>query len=415
MPIRPPAIQSAVSLSDSEFLSYFGIDTDGMTRKEINEITYFVCLKHLSESVAKLPVHQYNLTEKKGRERVSDENIYRILNVQPNPYMTASDFWRAIELNRNHHGNGYALIKWYTYGPKKGRLKSLWPLDSGAMTMYVDDAGWLNRKNAIWYVYTENGKAWVLSPREVLHFKSSTTFNGLIGLAVKDILKTQIMTANYAEDYLQKLYRGNMFGGKVILQYTGDLDKTAKDTLIKNTERYANSVGTGKFLPIPMGVKAESMDMKLSDAEFTELNKLNALQIASAFGIKPNILNNYEKSSYSNSETQQLDFYINSLMPILKHYREEMTRKLLYKGFLEHDNKELFKLDPVKQMTVLKQGMNNFMYTINDVREELGKPYIDHPKANLPMGNGNYITLDQVGEQQKGAKTIETTEPSKER
>ena len=172
---------------------------------------------------------------------------------------------------------------------------------------------------------------------------------------------------------------------------------------------------TIKFLPIPMGVKAESMDMKLSDAEFTELNKLNALQIASAFGIKPNILNNYEKSSYSNSETQQLDFYINSLMPILKHYREEMTRKLLYRGFLEHDNKELFKLDPVKQMTVLKQGMNNFMYTINDVREELGKPYIDHPKANLPMGNGNYITLDQVGEQQKGAKISETTEPSEER
>ena len=192
-----------------------------------------------------------------------------------------------------------------------------------------------------------------------MHFKSSTTFNGLVGIAVRDILKTQIMTANHAEDYLNKLYRGNMFGGKIILQYTGDLNRSAKDTLIKNTERYANSVGTGKFLPIPMGVKAEAMDMKLSDAEFTVLNKLHALQIASAFGIKPNILNNYEKSSYSNSETQQLDFYINSLMPVIKGYKEELSRKLLYRGFLEHDSKELFKLDPVKQVSVLRQGMNN--------------------------------------------------------
>ena len=75
MSIRSPAIQSAISLSDSEFLSYFGIETEGLTRKEINEITYFVCLKHLSESVAKLPIRQYTVSEKRGRERVADEDM----------------------------------------------------------------------------------------------------------------------------------------------------------------------------------------------------------------------------------------------------------------------------------------------------------------------------------------------------
>ena len=384
-------------------MSYFGISADGMTRKEINEITYFICLKHLSESIGKLPVRQYTLTEKRGRERIIDETLYRLLNLEPNPYMTATDFWRAVELNRNHFGNSYVLVKWY-----KGKPKGLWPLDSDCMTVYVDDAGWLGRQYALWYSYQEPGrKAMILSPKDVLHFKSATTFNGLVGLPVKDILKAQILTANYAEDYLQKLYKGNMFGGKIILQYTGDLDKGAKDTLIKNTERYANSVGTGKFLPMPLSVKATPMDMKLSDAEFSELNKLNALQIASAFGIKPNILNNYEKSSYSNSETQQLDFYINSLLPILKQYSEELSRKLLGSGILEHDAKALFKLDPVKKMTVLKTGMNNLMLTINEAREELGYPYIDHEKANIPVGNGNYITLSQVGEQGKGDTEIE--------
>ena len=405
----PSSIQNDLRLSDSDFLSYFGIDIDGMTRKEINEVTYFVCMKHLSESLGKLPVRKYMLSEKRGRERTIDENLDRILNIEPNYYMTASDFWRAVELNRNHEGNAYVLIKWHTYGPNKGTVKGLWPLDSNYVTVYVDDAGWLSRKNAIWYEYTENGRTMIFSPREILHFKSSTTFNGIVGIAVKDILKAQIMTANYAEEYLSKLYKGNMFGGKVILQYTGELGKDKKDTLVKNVERYLNSVGSGKFLPMPSYIKAETLDMKLSDAEFAELNKLNALQIASAFGIKPNILNNYEKSSYKNSETQQLDFYINSLLPIIKNYKEELSRKLLHKGFLEHDSKELFKLDPVKQMDVLKQGMNNFMITANEAREELGYAYTDHPKADLLIGNGNYITIDQVGEQGKG-ETVEKAE-----
>lgn len=69
--------------------------------------------------------------------------------------------------------------------------------------------------------------------------------------------------------------------------------------------------------------------MKLSDAEFFENSKLSALQLAAAFGIKPNIINDYSKSSYSNSETQQLDFYVNTLQPVLQHTEQEITYKLL--------------------------------------------------------------------------------------
>jgi len=400
--------ENSVSISDPDFLSYFGVDASGYTLKEINETTYFVCMKHLSESMGKLPVRQYKLTEKRGRERHINESLNRILNIEPNDYMTASSFWQAVELNRNDNGNAYVLIKRHQRGKLRGQIKSLWPLAFEDVTVFVDNAGWLGRKNAIWYQWRhQSGKELTISPRDILHFKSSMTYQGIIGIAVKDALKLQIQTAGYSQQYLQKLYKGNMFGGKIILQYTGDLDTDGKDYLIKSVERYGNSVGTGKFLPLPFGIKAESLDMKLSDAQFLDLTKLTALQIASAFGIKPNILNNYEKSSYSNSETQQLDFYINSLLPIIKQYSEELTRKLLFEGFLEHDSKALFKLDPVKQMKFLKDGMNNLMLTVNDAREDLGYPYIDNPKANIPVGNGNYITLDQVGEQGEGEKKVE--------
>jgi HK97 family phage portal protein len=196
-----------------------------------------------------------------------------------------------------------------------------------------------------------------------------------------------------------------MFGGKVMVQYTGDLDKKAEQLLAQKLESFSSNNGSGKFIPLPLGMTATMLDMKLTDAQFFELNKYSASQIAAAFGIKPNILNNYDKSSYSNSETQQLDFYINSLLPILKSYKEENTRKLLTtselqkSNMLEHDIRELFKLDPVKQIDRLQKGINNFMFTPNEAREELGQPYNDDPVANRLIGNGNYIRLDQVGTQ----------------
>lgn len=52
------------------------------------------------------------------------------------------------------------------------------------------------------------------------------------------------------------------------------------------------------------------------------MKKYSALQIASAFGIKPNQIGDYEKSSYASSEAQQLSFYVDTMLYILKQYEE---------------------------------------------------------------------------------------------
>ncbi len=146
-------------------------------------------------------------------------------------------------------------------------------LPSNEVKIYIDDASIIGnkKKNALYYVWTnQQGKQYLFYRYEILHYKSSMTFDGIAGIAVKDALLLNIETGQYSQKYLQQLYKGNMFGGKIVLQYTGEVGK-GSDNLILETERYANSVGTGKFLPLPIGVTASPLEMKLSDAEFTEL------------------------------------------------------------------------------------------------------------------------------------------------
>lgn len=378
--------------------------------QDYTEIVYFTCLKHLSETMGKMPWEKRKITSQKGSEKVFDTRLDLLLNVKPNPYTTASQFWATTELNKLHYGNAYIYIE---TDKETGYPQALWQLPAKDMEVWVDNAGILGNSDAIWYVWTDRrtSKRYSFSKDEILHFKTQFSFDGLVGTPIKEILRTQINTSKHAESFLNKFYKSGMFGSKVAVYYTGILDKKKEIELVESLESFSNRTTNGKFIPIPLGWQAQLLDMKLVDAQFFENNQISALQLAGAFGIKPNIINDYSKSSYSNSESQQLDFYVNTLQPLFKSYEQEMTSKLLRvdeqeKGFrLRINEKILFKMDNKTQSEVLKNYLTNFVMTVNEVREEINLPYIPAESGGDKLiGNGNAITLDKAGEQYKSGK-----------
>lgn len=387
-----------------EFLGLTGIDVENIEQSsDLSETIYFICLKHLSETMAKMPWEKRVLTEKKGKERVLDSKIDNLLNIRPNPYMTATTFWGTVEINKLHYGNSYIYIE----ADKNGFPRYLWLLPSDQMEIWIDNRGILGSLNAVWYVWTDqrNGKKYTFEMDEIIHLKTHISFDGLSGAPIKDILKTQISSGKNSIGFLNKLYKNNMFGSKVLVQYTGELNKAAEEKLAKKIESFAKAQGSGKFIPMPFGMQAQLLDMKLADAQFFENNRTSALQLAAAFGIKPNVINDYTKSSYSNSETQQVDFYVNTLQPLFKAYEQELTYKLLTprelgEGYrLEINEKMLFKMDNKTQAEVYSKYLTNFAMTPNEVREDLNLPYIEG--GDTLLGNGSTINLENIGTQYK--------------
>lgn len=387
-----------------EFLGLTGIDVENIEQSsDLSETIYFICLKHLSETMAKMPWEKRVLTEKKGKERVLDSKIDNLLNIRPNPYMTATTFWGTVELNKLHYGNSYIYIE----ADKNGFPRYLWLLPSDQMEIWIDNRGILGSLNAVWYIWTDqrNGKKYTFEMDEIIHLKTHISFDGLSGAPIKDILKTQISSGKNSIGFLNKLYKNNMFGSKVLVQYTGELNKAAEEKLAKKIESFAKAQGSGKFIPMPFGMQAQLLDMKLADAQFFENNRTSALQLAAAFGIKPNVINDYTKSSYSNSETQQVDFYVNTLQPLFKAYEQELTYKLLTprelgEGYrLEINEKMLFKMDNKTQAEVYSKYLTNFAMTPNEVREDLNLPYIEG--GDTLLGNGSTINLENIGTQYK--------------
>ena len=397
----------AADLNDESLLEWLGIS--GTPKKLISEVTYFTCLKMLSETLGKMPIKFYQQTDK-GTERAEPNAAYDLLKTRPNPQMTPTTFWGTVENNRNHYGNAYVWIRRQFEKKKYGgelSIKDLWIMPSEDVTIVIDDKGVFGAAGDIYYWYQDkySGESHVFPSADVMHFKTSMTFDGLSGAPVRDILKATIEGGLQSQTFMNNLYKGGLTA-RAALQYTGDLSPKLERQLIEKLESYANGANNaGKFIPIPIGMKLEPLNIKLTESQFFELKKYTALQIAGAFGIKPNQINDYEKSSYANSEMQNISFYIDTALYILKQYEEEINYKILDPSevrqgkYYKFNENVILRTDAKSQATILTGYVQNGIYTPNEARSYMDKPRMEG--GDELICNGNYIKVAQIGIEEK--------------
>lgn len=397
------------SVELNRLFEFLGIDPNKKDGKAINEAVYFACMKVLTESIGKLPLKVQQFTQQQGIRVARDHPYYRMLNERPNRFMSATTFWGLLELCRNHYGNGYAWID--TRNPQRPQL---WPLDPEQVEVYYDDALRLADAPDLYYrIGTKKGVI-VLGSEEVLHVKGQYTVDGLVGIPVRQVLASTITGNIKAQDYLNKLYESGMTA-KAVLQYTGGLDDKNVEALVKGIASYAKGELRGKgidnIIPIPLGMQLNPLNLKLADSQFLENKQYTALQIASAFGVKPYQVGDYTKSSYSSAEAQQLSFLIDTLLYIVKQYEEEIGYKLLSDaeeadGFhVKFNTAVILRADQKTQIETLRSAVGNFLMTPNEAREKLDLPAKEG--GDKLIGNGSTVPIEQVGIQWKQQKTNE--------
>lgn len=394
------AADNAEQMTLNQLLHFLGIHKAG-DAAAMSEAVYFACCKVLSESIGKLPLKIQQCTPAHGIRVARDHPYYRMLNERPNRYMAASTFWSTMELCRNHYGNAYAWID-----VRDDRPPQLWPIDPGAVQVWYDDAKQLRNVPDVYYRVNTREGVIVLGSEEVLHFKSHNTLDGLVGISVREQLASTIQGNAKAQAYINKLYESGMTA-KAVLQYTGGLKDANVEALTKGMEAYARGEMKGKgienIIPVPFGMTLTPLNLKLADSQFLEIKQYTALQIASAFGVKPYQVGDYTKSSYASAEAQQLSFLVDTLLYIVKQYEEEIGYKLLTdseeaEGYhAKFNTGVILRADQQTQITTLSTAVGNFLMTPNEARERLDLP--SKPGGDNLLGNGASIPVQYAGTQ----------------
>ena len=206
----------------SDFMERLGLKK----RKITSEVTYFTCLKMLSETLAKMPIKYYQRTGK-GIIEADATDTSKLLTKRPNPFMTPTTFWNTVEMNRNHYGNAYVYIRKKFIRKKYGgefRVVDLWVMQSNCVQIVIDDVGIFGGIGRLWYVYTDasSGRQYVFNTDEVMHFKTSFSFDGITGLPVQQILKDTVNGAVASQEFMNNMYESGLTA-KAALEYTGEL------------------------------------------------------------------------------------------------------------------------------------------------------------------------------------------------
>lgn len=366
----------------------------------LSEATYFTCLKILSETMGKLPFKIMKETEEGGVTKFLGP-MYRVIRYKPNPYMTATTFWSVVEFNRNHYGNAYVYIK-----DADTDTPTLWILPPGSVQIWYDNAKKLSDVSTLWYIYScpEDGNIYKLTSEQVLHFKTSVSFDGgVTGIPVAAILESTVNGTAKAQNLLNRMYETG-FVAKAVLQYTGDLNDDNVKRLVRGTEQYAmGAVSDAKsMIPIPLGYTLTPLNTKFTDAQFLELKRYSALQIAAAFGIKPNQINDYEKASYAAAEQQNLAFYVDTMLYIIKQYEEEVTYKLLTDKqisegiYTKFNVSVMLRADLKTQLESLTKAVAGSIYTPDEARAFLDMHAMGCDEL---LCNGTMIPVKEAGKQ----------------
>lgn len=383
----------------NNLLDFLGVDRS-LRGGAQSEAVYFACRKVLAEAVGKLPLKIQQATQGQGIRVAREHPYYRMLNERPNRYMTASVFWSFMEDCRNDAGNAYAWID--TRNPHKPQL---WPLDPKSVQVWYDNGCVLANVPDVYYLVSTPKGVLTLGSEDVLHFKSHNTRDGLVGIPVREQLASTIQGNAKAQAYINKLYENGMTA-KVVLQYTGSLNDANVEALREGIENYAKGdlkKGLENVIPVPVGMSLTPLNLKLADSQFLEIKQYTALQIASAFGVKPYQIGDYSKSSYASAEAQQLSFLVDTLLFIVKQYEEEIGYKLLTDteeaaGYHAKFNVAvILRADQQTQINTLSAAVSNFLMTPNEARERLDLPAKEG--GDQLLGNGASIPVQFTGAQ----------------
>ena len=227
-----------LTTADHELVEWLGID---VTKEKLSEVTYFTCLKMLAETMGKLPLKYYQTT-KEGKIRADPDDMTRLLTIRPNPVMTPTALFTACEMNCQHYGNGYIWIQRQLLRKKYGgdyKTAGLWVLPSNNVSVVVDNAGVFQDKGKLYYQYTDeySGQLYVFPQEDIIHVKTSYSFNGILGKPVRQILGDMVDGARESQRFMNNLYKQGLTAS-MALEYTDDLDADRRRKLQQKYEDY---------------------------------------------------------------------------------------------------------------------------------------------------------------------------------
>jgi HK97 family phage portal protein len=344
----------------------------------MRHLTFYACVAFISEKLAMLPIQQTRPDERGSPEQL--ETRWTVaLNRQANPWHTAMDVRQTMIAERLITGNAFVWVD------QSGDQVALWNLPCTTRPKMSASRGLL-------YDTEVNGMKLTLPATDVIHFRGPRRANSLLGMSVVEQAQSSIglglaATEQGARFFGQGASPSLVFSTPEVLS-----DEVAARLRDQLQDTYGGVRNSNRVAVLEEGLTATPLSISQRDSQFLETRAYNRTEICGLFNVPPNMIGDFERATWSNS--QQMDLYVAkyTLSGHAVAIEQELQSKLLVtpqqrRQSFAHDMTGLLRGDLVARTEYIKEMVTLGVMTRAEARRREGLPYIEGLDEPLTPAN----------------------------
>lgn len=316
-----------------------------------------------------------------------DCRLNRILQIEPNPYMSAFDMLYKLITHYYLYNNAFAFMQ----RDERGQLAAVFPLNPVHAEFLSDTSGTLYTR----FIFA-GGKETILPYADIIHLRRNFNGNDILG-DPNDALSPALQLAHTQnEGIISAIKSGASIRGilKRSQLANAEMLKEIQEKFVKDYLDITNNGGIAVLDNasdyIPLDNKPYAIDEKQMQATKTK--------IYDYLGISEAIVN----SSYN--EDQWAAFYESTIEPLAVQLSLEFTRKLFNDLERAFGNSILFEAGRLQftsnatKVSMIRELMPMGLLTVNQALEILNLPSV--PDGDRRIQSLNYVDADKAEEYQ---------------
>lgn len=362
-----------------KFLREYGGFFSFYNRDLATNETIFSAVGILSNAIASAPVGIY----KDGKKlKPSEHELAGLFKFGPNPRMTMFNFIKTLECNRCTKGVGYA-IKQIGY---LGETEALWVLNSDFVSPILE-----KDTNELYYEVRDGSGVSYVHNSYILQFSFLTT-DGYTPINPLDVLKNTIdydkEVKEFSINQMQKGLKANL----VVKIQT----KLNKDDIDEYNDMMQNMMKNG-VIYVDQGKEFQELkNTSYIDPNIAAVEKITVERVERVYNIIGKLTKGSSTNSTTSSDTEDLLYLKDAILPNIRLYEQELTKKLLSYTELYDENLEIkLSMNGFARATLEKRGnfyqqmFRNALMNRNEIRA-----FEDLPPITDGTGDTFYLSRD---------------------
>lgn len=334
----------------------------------------YASIRILANYVSMIPLKLFEESQK-GRQPATDHPLYRVLNAQPNNYMSSFVFRRCMMESLLVDGNAYASKQF----DQRGNITALHPLQPELVTPFWDE----ETKTVKYEIDGED------YPTDIVLHIPGLGYDGIKGKSPLRVAAETISMGLTQQEYAARFYSQGITPGG-ILTTEQVLKKDQVDTIREELENNGGVTNAHRPLIMHSGMRYQTLAINPVDAQLIDSLKFTVEEISRIFGVP---LRKLQTSSAPETERDNISFIQDSILPWLCLMEQEFDRQLLTSRDIKQGytvgfvTQGLYRADIKSQAEALNLYRNNGVLTGNEARDMIGLQ--PHPDGDHLLANGN--------------------------